>query len=170
MQTTLRFTVWTLGGTRARVKGLVQGNAAATASFDRGDGRRWSAELELVGAGGEPVDLWRTLTSHGVADLPPSVIDEEARTLQTTLALPRGRARTIRIRGGRPGFALVEGENIEARDAVALADAARHLLRLDADLSAFYETARADPDLDWASAGGRMIRSPTVFEDVVKTI
>ena len=39
--------------------------------------RRWSAELELVGAGGEPVDLWRTLTSHGVADLPPSVIDEE---------------------------------------------------------------------------------------------
>jgi len=51
--------------------------------------KRWSAELELVGAGGEPVDLWRTLASHGVADLPPNLIDDEARTLETTLALGR---------------------------------------------------------------------------------
>jgi hypothetical protein len=40
--------------------------------------RRWSKQLELVGAGGEPVDLRRTLASHGVADLPPNEIDEEA--------------------------------------------------------------------------------------------
>jgi 3-methyladenine DNA glycosylase/8-oxoguanine DNA glycosylase len=134
-------------------------------------GRRWSSELELAGAGGEPVDLWRTLTSHGVADLPPNVIDEQARMLETTLALPRGRARTIRIRAGRPGFALVDGENIGKRDAVVLADAARRLLRLDADLSGFYDAARADPDLGWVGAGaGRMLRSPTVFEDVAKTI
>jgi len=134
-------------------------------------GKRWSAELELVGAGGEPVDLWRTLASHGVADLPPNAIDEEGRTLETTLALPRGRARTIRIHAGRPGFALVEGLDIGARDAVFLADAARHMLRLDADLSAFYEVAREDPDLSWTVSGsGRMLRSPTVFEDVVKTI
>jgi len=133
--------------------------------------RRWSAELELVGAGGEPVDLWRTLSSHGVADLPPNAIDEEARTLETTLALPRGRARTIRIRAGRPGFALVESADVGSRDAVVLADAARHMLRLDADLSPFYDAARDDPDLGWACAGaGRMVRSPTVFEDVVKTI
>ena len=132
---------------------------------------RWSAELELVGAGGEPVDLWRTLASHGVADLPPNVIDEDARTLETTLALPRGSARTIRIGAGRPGFALVEADRVGARDAVLLADAARQILRLDADLSAFYEVAKADPDLAWAATGaGRMLRSPTVFEDVVKTI
>jgi 3-methyladenine DNA glycosylase/8-oxoguanine DNA glycosylase len=49
--------------------------------------------------------------------------------------------------------------------------AARRILRLDADLSPFYEAARDDPDLAWACAGaGRMLRSPTVFEDVVKTI
>ncbi len=131
----------------------------------------WSAELELVGAGGEPVDLWRTITSHGVADLPPNAIDEEARTLETTLPLPRKRARTIRIGAGRSGFALVEAENVGARDAVVVADAARRMLRLDADLSGFYDAAREDPDLDWVSKGaGRMLRSPTVFEDVVKTI
>jgi N-glycosylase/DNA lyase len=45
------------------------------------------------------------------------------------------------------------------------------MLRLDADLSAFYAVAAADPDLSWAAAGaGRLLRSPTVFEDMVKTI
>jgi 3-methyladenine DNA glycosylase/8-oxoguanine DNA glycosylase len=133
--------------------------------------KRWSVELELKGAGGEPVDLWRTLSSHGVADLPPNVIDEDARTLETTLSLPRNRARTIRIRAGKPGRLLVEGERIGVSDAPVVTQAARHILRLDADLSAFYEAAREDPDLDWVLAGaGRMLRSPTVFEDVVKTI
>ena len=133
--------------------------------------KRWSAELELKGGGGEAVDLWRTLSSHGVADLPPNVIDDQARTFETTLALPRNRARTIRIRAGRPGRVLVEGEGIAASDGPAVKEAARHILRLDADLSGFYDAARDDPDLDWACIGaGRMLRSPTVFEDVVKTI
>jgi 3-methyladenine DNA glycosylase/8-oxoguanine DNA glycosylase len=132
----------------------------------------WAVELELKGAGGEPVDLWRTLTSHGVAALPPQLLDEEGRTLDSTLSLPRGRARTIRIRAGRPGHALVEAEGrVSAADGAALAETAAHMLRLDADLSGFYEVAAGDPDLAWATEGaGRMLRSPTVFEDVVKTI
>jgi N-glycosylase/DNA lyase len=45
------------------------------------------------------------------------------------------------------------------------------MFRLDEDLSAFYAVARDDPQLVWAADGaGRMLRSPTVFEDVVKTI
>ena len=131
----------------------------------------WSAEIRLEGAGGEPVDLWRTLTSHGVASLPPQDVDEEARTLATTLPLPRGRARTIRVRAGRKGRARIEGEGIGAADGRLLEATARHMLRLDADLSAFYGAAREDADLAWACSGaGRMLRSPTVFEDVVKTI
>ncbi len=133
----------------------------------------WSAELELEGAGGEPVDLWRTLASHGVADLPPQVLDEDARTLETTLPLSRGRARTVRVRPGRPGFALVEATTgpVSAVDGTVLAEIAGRILRLDEDLSGFYEAARDDPDLSWVTTGaGRMLRSPTVFEDVVKTI
>jgi 3-methyladenine DNA glycosylase/8-oxoguanine DNA glycosylase len=133
----------------------------------------WSAELELKGAGGEPVDLWRTLASHGVADLLPHVLDEDQRTLETTLPLPRGRARTIRIRAGRPGFAAVEATRgrVGAGDGALLAETARHMLRLDEDLSGFYDAAAGDPELAWVAAGaGRMLRSPTVFEDVVKTI
>ena len=53
----------------------------------------------------------------------------------------------------------------------ALADAIRHMFRLDEDLSAFYVLVRDDPELDWCAIGaGRMLRAPTVFEDVVKTI
>jgi len=133
----------------------------------------WSAELELRGAGGEPVDLRRTLSSHGLADLPPQVLDEEAATVETTLALPRGGARTIRVRPGRKGFAAVEAieGRVSAADARVLTETARHILRLDADLSGFYEATKDDPELSWAAAGaGRMMRAPTVFEDVVKTI
>jgi 3-methyladenine DNA glycosylase/8-oxoguanine DNA glycosylase len=49
--------------------------------------------------------------------------------------------------------------------------AVRHVLRLDEDLSGFYALARSDPDLAWVTGGaGRMLQSPTVFEDVVKTV
>jgi N-glycosylase/DNA lyase len=49
--------------------------------------------------------------------------------------------------------------------------AAANVLRLDEDLSPFYAAAAADPELAWVTSGaGRMIRSPTVFEEVVKTI
>jgi N-glycosylase/DNA lyase len=131
------------------------------------------AELRLVGAGGEPVDLWRTINSHGLVDLPPMRIDEEARALEVTLPLAGMRPRTARIAEGRRGHALVTvlGPAPSERQAEQIATAVAHVLRLDEDLSAFYEQAAADPDLAWAAGGaGRMIRSPTVFEDVVKTI
>jgi 3-methyladenine DNA glycosylase/8-oxoguanine DNA glycosylase len=128
--------------------------------------RAWKAELELVGAGGEPVDLQRTLVSHGVADLPPNEIDAAAATLTTTLALPQG-ATTVQVGDGLDGAARVTGRGPRA----GVLDAVRYMLRLDADLSAFYAVARADDGLAWVAHGaGRMMRSPTVFEDVVKTI
>jgi 3-methyladenine DNA glycosylase/8-oxoguanine DNA glycosylase len=128
--------------------------------------RTWSAELELKGTGGEPVDFLRTITSHGVADLPPNDIDLGAGTLTTALSLSRGAA-TVRVSAGRKGFARIDG----AGPGTGAVEAVRHMLRLDADLSAFYAAAAADPELSWAAAGaGRMLRCPTVFEEVVKTI
>ena len=130
-------------------------------------------ELRLVGAGGEPVDLRRTFASHGVATLLPQRLDEEAWVLETTLAIGRGRARTVRVAAGRRGHAKVElaAGSAGERDRARLLATVRHMLRLDDDLSAFYEVARADGDLAWVADGaGRMLRSPTIFEDVVKTV
>ncbi len=135
--------------------------------------RPWSAELSLVGAGGEPVDLWRSIQSHGLVDLPPMRIDDDARALEITVPLPGARPRTVRIAEGRPGRArvTVRGRPPGERQQRAVLAAAAHVLRLDEDLSPFYAAAAADPDLAWAARGsGRLVRSPTVFEEVVKTI
>jgi len=129
-----------------------------------------TTEIALRGAGGEPVDLRRTIASHGVADLPPNRIDEDARAIEVTLLLDRASATTIRISPGRKGHAKVEPLAGNAT-AAQLRGVARQILRLDEDLSPFYAAAASDPDLSWAVVGaGRMIRSPSVFEDVVKTI
>jgi 3-methyladenine DNA glycosylase/8-oxoguanine DNA glycosylase len=129
-----------------------------------------ASEIELRGAGGEPVDFRRTIASHGVADLPPNRIDEEAWTFELTLSLDSKRPRTVVVSEGRKGYATVRalsGGAIPARLRAAVA----RVLRLDEDLSPFYEAAATDPELAWVTTGaGRMIRSPTVFEEVVKTI
>jgi 3-methyladenine DNA glycosylase/8-oxoguanine DNA glycosylase len=133
----------------------------------------WNVELPLLGAGGEPVDLRRTIASHGVADLPPNRTDEDALTIETTVRLPRGRPRTVSVEPGPRGNARLTaaGPAPSGQTAEALLAQVAHMLRLDEDLSEFYELVREDPDLAWAGRGaGRLIRSATVFEDVVKTI
>ena len=133
---------------------------------------KWQAELELRGAGGEPVDFARTLLSHGVADLPPNQIEPSGARLDTVL-MAGGRAWVVSLVQTGPTTALLEAPHrAPPKPAqVKLAAQLRHMLRLDDDLSAFYMLAAADPTLSWVAAGaGRMLRSPTVFEDVVKTI
>lgn len=132
-----------------------------------------SVELPLRGAGGEPVDLVRTLNSHGFVDLPPMVPAPDYRSLEITLPQRRGRPRIVRIEAGKRDHARVTilGPAVSDRGARETASSVRHVLRLDADLSTFYAAAASDPDLAWVATGaGRMVRSPTVFEDVVKTV
>ena len=137
------------------------------------------ALIALRGAGGEPVDLRRTLGSHGVAELPPAQIDGDRRGAAITLATPEG-ARTVRLReaagprGGAPAVAVDvadAGRPPAPPAAAALTATLRRMLCLDDDLSGFYAKVAGDPDLAWAARGaGRLLRSPTVFEDVVKTV
>ena len=127
-------------------------------------------ELQLVGGGGEPVDFARTIVSHGVAELPPNRVDLAARILETTLPIPRG-ARTARLApsDGKLQIEAVAG-SVGNRARTALARTVAHMFRLDQDLSTFYALV-GDDELAWSAVGaGRMLRAPTVFEDVVKTI
>lgn len=120
-------------------------------------------EIALEGPSGEPVDFARTIVSHGVAELPPNRVDLAGRALETTLPATRG-ARTVRITE-HDGQLRIEGSADPK-----LTKTVAHMFRLDEDLSAFYELVR-DDELAWCALGaGRMLRAPTVFEDVVKTI
>jgi hypothetical protein len=47
------------------------------------------------------------MVSHGVAELPPNRVDLAARTLETTLPVPRG-ARTVRVTA-RAARSWIEG-------------------------------------------------------------
>lgn len=153
-----------------------------TGSAPRGNGRRQAqsqwldmatiASLPLLGPSAEPIDFRRVLASHGVATLAPNRVDLERWTLETTPQLD-GRAWTLRIVEGDAGTVEIEAP-APVRGAKAkrsLIGLARQLLRLDEDLSDFYARAAKDRNLSWVTSGaGRMLRSRTVFEDVVKTV
>ena len=130
-------------------------------------------EFPLVGPAGEVIDLRRVFVSHGLASLPPMRLDEKAWTFEITVPLAGIGARTLTISQARPGRGLitVAGGIPDAKVGEAVMRQVRHVLSLDLDLTPFYAVARHDPELSWVVDGaGRMVRSPTVFEDVVKTI
>lgn len=130
-------------------------------------------EFPLTGPHGEPIHLWRTFNSQGLTELPPMRLDAEARALEITVPLRGARARTLRIKEGRTGTGVVRvtGPPPGPRVAAQIAATVRHILRLDEPLADFYALATGDADLAWSCAGaGRLVRSPTVFEDVVKTV
>ena len=131
--------------------------------------------LPLRGPSGEPVDFWCTVRSHGLATLPPSTLHIEARRYRTVLTIPGigPRATSIVAHLDHPDSAAVEvdGPAINAADAQRVLAVVRRMLALDLDLAGFYRQCATDPDLAWVTRGaGRMMRSPSVFEDVVKTI
>jgi 3-methyladenine DNA glycosylase/8-oxoguanine DNA glycosylase len=127
-------------------------------------------EIPLRGPKGEPVDFLRTIASHGVAELPPNGLNLEERNVVTTLPVGAG-ARTVRITSARRKLRLeVVAGTVGKRAHDALAETVARMFRLDEDLSGFYALVRDDPDLAWSAQGaGRMLRAPTVFEDVVRT-
>lgn len=130
-------------------------------------------ELPLRGGGGEPVDLRRTLASHGLGRLLANRLDTDSWTLEATLSADEGAARTVRMSSGGPNKIKITSSDAALSPELAqrLTARCRHLLRLDDDLSRFYEMAGRDPHLAWTTAGaGRMLRGSTVFEDVVKTV
>jgi 3-methyladenine DNA glycosylase/8-oxoguanine DNA glycosylase len=133
----------------------------------------WQAEFPLVGPEGEVVDLRRVFLSHGIAELPPMRLDQRAWTFEITIPLAGLGARTVVISQARPGRGriAVTGRPPTPRVGAAILAQVRHVLSLDLDLMPFYAVVAEDPDLAWVLKGaGRMVRSPTVFEDVVKTI
>ena len=136
----------------------------------------------------DPFDLDLTVRSHGFYDLPPWRYDPERRVLGRPLRLTSGRLVFAEVADGGGGLAfraLAEGRlaSGEAREARA---AMRECLSLGEDLAPFRALAREVearrvaggaaarelPDLRWAIArgAGRLLRSPTVFEDAVKTL
>lgn len=123
--------------------------------------------MPLRGAGGEPIDFASTVRSHGCASLPPAQAAADFSTYSTRL---RAGDDIVSVTLHAQNDVLVA--RLSSRTSRDQAERAlRRMFRLDEDLSAFYGVVAADPELSWAGRGaGRMLASPSVFEDVVKTL
>lgn len=125
-----------------------------------------------------PFDLWATARSHGWSSLAPYAWDEAAGALARIDRLPNGRVYRLQLAEGpstsdrMASVRLAVHPTPRAGDLTILRRRARRLLRLDEDLGEFHRLCRAEPALrDIPRVGaGRMLRSPDVWEDVVKGI
>ncbi len=126
--------------------------------------------LALRGAGGEPISFARTISSHGCAHLPPARVQESPPVYERAFRAGK-RVVTVAMRDEN-GTLVAETESaVPRRERERIAAQIVRMFRLADDLSPFYRRIEGDPLLGWAAAGaGRMLASPTVFEDVVKTI
>jgi N-glycosylase/DNA lyase len=110
-----------------------------------------------------------TVYSHGWCELRPFSLDEKNWRLSYVFSTDAGPVpAVISEENGRLKVEL-EGETT-APDVIV--EQTRHILRLDEDLSGFYAALAKSERLRWVSErrAGRLLRSPTVFEDLVKTI
>jgi 3-methyladenine DNA glycosylase/8-oxoguanine DNA glycosylase len=127
-------------------------------------------ELPLTGAGGEPISFARTVYSHGCARLPPATI--EPKPLRYRRALRIGNDIVELVMSQRNDKLVVQSATALRKGDVALAESVvATMFRLNDDLAPFYQLVQGDPLLGWAAGGaGRLMASPTVFEDAIKTI
>lgn len=107
---------------------------------------------------------------HGWYDLPPFDYDQAAGVLRYTYRSRLGRAESISIQAADGSLWVELGSAyVDVEEAAQLV---RHILRLDEDLAEFYEATEGVERFEWVRSlkAGRLLRSATVFEDLVKTI
>src|SRR6185295_2761760 len=114
----------------------------------------------------------RTVLSHGWCALPPFELDRDRWVLTRVLEVGLKKPVTVVITANRAGLKIVTSRNVSPRATERIIRDVRHMLRLDDDLRDFYSTMAAEPDFSWISTqgAGRLLRSPTVYEDLVKMI
>jgi len=121
-------------------------------------------------------DFCKLVLAHGWAFLAPFEWSGKARTLFRLLRLPGGQCVPIQIRAGAHGGKSIVQVDTAARLSPADRQAFRHQVRrmlcLDQDFSEFHAMCRNDPVLGFVTRlkCGGLLRSPTAFEDLVKTV
>lgn len=118
-----------------------------------------------------PFNFLSVVNSHGWRQLAPFSYEEEANTLGYVLHLSSGRVVELKLRDAGDGVS-VETEKLDQQERREVTAKVTWMFGLGMDFSPFYAAARGEPKLVHAKklARGRVLRSPTLFEDVIKTI
>lgn len=112
-----------------------------------------------------------TVYSHGWSELAPFELDEVNWRLSYVFTNgKRGKPVSATVSETALGLKIEFSGGESSREKIIRA--IQHILRLDDPLEEFYALTDRDERLGWISAAnaGRLLRSPTVFEDLVKTL
>jgi len=117
----------------------------------------------------KPFNFHSVVNSHGWRQLAPCRFEDDI--LYYVDHLSTQRAVEYRISASPEGV-QVETDRLNKAEQKEVADKVTWMFGLDMDFSDFYAASRAEPKLVHAKkqALGRLFRSPTLFEDVIKTI
>jgi 3-methyladenine DNA glycosylase/8-oxoguanine DNA glycosylase len=120
----------------------------------------------------QPFNFHNTVRSHGWYQMAPFNYDEDENILKYVIRLETGKVLEFQVSEAPGGVSLEINEQLTKAETNELTDAVTWMLGFEMDLSAFYAAAKKEPKLAHVEqkAYGRVLRSPTLFEDVVKTI
>lgn len=127
----------------------------------------------MIFATPQDFDFLTAVCSHGFFVLAPNVWDPARRRLHTVVTIDGSTAVLVEVgqaKGGGVELRLPAGASKRERAAATIA--IRRMLRLDEDLSAFHERCRESRTHTAAAEVrfGRLLRSASLFEDIVKVI
>ena len=115
-----------------------------------------------------------TINSHGWFDLPPFRTNETKSELFTVISLSKTKHVYLKIRSNISHLTVTceNGIRLTTTEKERIKNSVRSMLRMDEPLDEFYALCKKEPHLRWVPkrAAGRMLRSPTLFEDVVKML
>lgn len=120
-----------------------------------------------------PLDFRSILLGHGWIFLAPNTLGADQGSFSRWLRLRSGSRVQLHVSYNHKIHVRVVTElRLTSQDRQDVKRACRVMLRLDEDLSEFHDLCGQHQYLAWTgqSHGGRLLRSPTPFEDVVKTI
>jgi len=128
--------------------------------------------MEITFATPREFSFKRTVISHGWCQLLPFKIDDEKWQLTRTLDLADASPVTVAIRGTKRAVVIKTSRRLNQTATKKVVAEVRHMLRLDDNIADFYRLVAQDNDFNWIpmQGAGRLLRSPTVFEDLVKMI
>ena len=114
----------------------------------------------------------RTIISHGWYGLLPFSRNSEKWELTRVIDVGPKAPVTIVMSGRKNHVRVTTSRPVNKSETEKITRDARHILRLDDDLQQFYLATGADPEFSWigVQGAGRLLRSPTVFEDLVKML
>ncbi|MGI4787464.1 MAG: DNA-3-methyladenine glycosylase family protein [Janthinobacterium lividum] len=110
-----------------------------------------------------------TVSAHGWRRLLPFVWDEDTQTLVRTEDIGGGQVAVLTIGAGQDGVSITT--DIDC-DQTELTHHVRRMLQIDLPLTEFHAYCQTIPEIAHLveCKRGRMLRSPTLFEDTVKVI